>query len=197
MISIYGKLPEKLVAYYLKQILTGLAYLHETKIIHRDIKPANILVTSQGQIKISDFGCSQQMMTSQTPAEIVQQMKGSIPYMAPEALRQEVLSRKADIWSLGCLALELATGKQPWSEKNWENMFGAIFFIGSNDVVPEISDELSDDLKGFLERCLKREFGERSSALELLEDKFVKDAPAFILPVGDEGSGSKSEIGEN
>lgn len=179
MISTYGKLPEKLVAYYLKQILKGLAYLHQSKIIHRDIKPANVLMTSLGEVKISDFGCSQQMITSQTPAEIVQQMKGSVPYMAPEALRQEVLSRKADIWSLGCLALELATGKQPWYEHNWENMYGAMFFIGSNDVVPKIEDTLGDDTKAFLNRCLQRNFGERPSASQLLEDPFIMEAKDY------------------
>lgn len=190
--STYGKLPENLVAFYIKQILNGLVYLHERKIIHRDIKPANILTTSQGQVKISDFGCSQQMITSQTPAEIVQQMKGSVPYMAPEALRQEVLSRKADIWSLGCLALELATGKQPWSEKSWDNMYGAVFFIGGNEVVPEVDDELSDGFKAFLDRCLQRNFEERASAQDLLKDEFMKGVKDFVV-CGEENS----EIAEN
>jgi serine/threonine protein kinase len=113
------------------------------------------------------------MLTSQTPAEIEMQMKGSIPYMAPEALRQETLSRKADVWSLGCLALQLATGKQPWAEKTWDNMWGAVFFIGNNEVIPKIGDGVSKGMKGFLLKCLQRNFEERASAKELLGDPWL------------------------
>lgn len=103
-------------------------------------------------------------MTSQTPAELEMQFKGSFAYMAPEALRQETLSRKADIWSLGCLALELVTGKQPWSEKNFDNQMAAIFYVGGEDVTPEYrnltklglaeDDKLSDEMLEFLDMCL-------------------------------------------
>lgn len=103
-------------------------------------------------------------MTSQTPADLEVQFKGSFAYMAPEALRQEQLSRKADIWSLGCLALELVTGKQPWSEKNFDNQMAAIFYVGGEEVTPEYRDlskiglppqeKLSDEMIEFLEMCL-------------------------------------------
>ena len=173
LILTYGKLPENLVANYLTQIIHGLVYLHEKKVIHRDIKPSNILMTSQGQVKISDFGCSQQMLTSQTPLQLVTQMKGSVPYMAPEALRQEVLSRKADIWSLGCLALELATGKDPWAHKQWDNLFSAMLYIGKRNVTPPICDSLSSGMKEFLGKCFQRDLKKRASAKTLLGDPWL------------------------
>ena len=64
IIETYGKLPERTAILYLRQILAGIVYLHEMGVIHRDIKPDNILITSQGQIKVSDFGSSQEMLTS-------------------------------------------------------------------------------------------------------------------------------------
>jgi len=171
LIQTYGKLPEKTVAIYLKQILDGLIYLHKQNVIHRDIKPDNVLLNSRGQVKLSDFGCSQQMMNSQTKEEMVKQLKGSIPYMAPEAMRQEILSRKADVWSLGCLALELATGVPPWSQHDMDNVLSLMYKIGSNDEIPIIPADLSEETKDFLERCLQRDISKRATSSDLLDCK--------------------------
>lgn len=97
----FGPLPEDLIRIYTIQILKGLEYLHEQKIIHRDLKPSNILLDSKGNVKISDFGCSG-MLTTVTKDQMVETLKGSILYMAPELIKQTLLSRKSDIWSLGC-----------------------------------------------------------------------------------------------
>jgi mitogen-activated protein kinase kinase kinase len=98
----FGPLPEDLIRIYTIQILKGLEYLHEQKIIHRDLKPSNILLDSNGNVKISDFGCSGMLTNTVTKDQMVETLKGSILYMAPELIKQTLLSRKSDIWSLGC-----------------------------------------------------------------------------------------------
>ena len=168
LVKVYGPLEEKTIAIYTRQMLSGLAYLHENRIVHRDIKPSNILLTNEVEIKLSDFGCSFKMIDSQTKEDMVDSFKGSIPYMAPEVLLQANLPRRSDIWSLGCTVLEMATAKPPWSEKNFDNNFAAILTIGKNDITPEVPESLSPDLKDFIGRCLKREPKERPSAEELL-----------------------------
>jgi mitogen-activated protein kinase kinase kinase 19 len=75
----------------------------------------------KGIVKLADFGCTFNMTLSQTKDGLVEELKGSLAYMAPEAMNQSVLTRKSDIWSLGCTLLELCTGKQPWSELNIES----------------------------------------------------------------------------
>lgn len=166
--SVFGKLPEQTAVIYLKQILDGLVYLHELNVIHRDIKPQNILLNSQGVVKVSDFGCSQEMLTSQTKEELMTHLKGSIPYMAPEALRLEHLSRKGDVWSLGCLLLELVTGVPPWNEFGLDNVISLMYKIGCEDIVPEIDPSLSELLKDFISLCLKRDINERATSKDLL-----------------------------
>lgn len=170
----YGPLCEQTLVVYLKQILSGLAYLHRNKIIHRDIKPSNLLINNDVEVKVSDFGCSFQMNVSETRDDFVSTFKGSIPYMAPELLRETQLSRKSDIWSIGCSVLELVTEKEPWHEKNFDNYFAAILEIGTQPVTPTVPDELSEDVKDFIQRCLKRDPNERPSAEELLEHKLIK-----------------------
>lgn len=106
---------EPLVAVYTRQILEGLAYLHAKKIIHRDIKGANILVNELGICKLADFGASRQLDGSQTRQleASLKAIRGTVPFMAPEVIRQTGHGLRADIWSLGATVIEMASGSPP------------------------------------------------------------------------------------
>lgn len=133
----YGAFEEALVRNFVRQILQGLNYLHERDIIHRDIKGANILVDNKGGIKISDFGISKKVEDSEFPflslpvncarsdalADLMSgarvhrpSLQGSVFWMAPEVVKQVSYTRKADIWSVGCLVVEMLTGQHPFPQ---------------------------------------------------------------------------------
>jgi mitogen-activated protein kinase kinase kinase len=179
MLVNYGPLGESLITNFVRQILNGLAYLHSKDIIHRDIKGANILVDNKGSVKISDFGISKRVEASSllTPgskkgaAQRVS-LQGSVFWMAPEVVRQTTYTRKADIWSLGCLIIEMLTGQHP--HPNCTQM-QAIFKIGSpgSDTSPSIPDGVSEDLRVFLTKTFQNEHEKRPTADDLLKSPFV------------------------
>ena len=105
-----GALPEQQVLGYLGQILNAFQTLTTHKIMHRDFKLANILL-HQGQVKIADFGFCKPL---ENQNDMVQTMLGSPIYMAPEVIRGEVYTNKADIWSLGVVLYQMLFGKCPF-----------------------------------------------------------------------------------
>jgi len=104
LIDQFGGFTESLIKKYTKQILDGLKYLHDNKIIHRDIKCANILIGDKGTIKLTDFGCSKIIIInkkdSSSNEEYCTSLKGTIPWCAPEVICHKKYGKKADIWSL-------------------------------------------------------------------------------------------------
>ncbi|KAI7750478.1 hypothetical protein M8C21_028949, partial [Ambrosia artemisiifolia] len=166
----FGSFPESVIRMYTKQILLGLEYLHKNGIMHRDIKGANILVDNKGQIKLADFGASKKVVELATMTG-AKSMKGTPYWMAPEVILQTGHSFSADIWSVGCTVIEMATGKPPWSQQYQE--VAALFHIGTTKAHPPIPDHLSSDAKEFLLKCLQKEPDLRSNASELLQHPFV------------------------
>lgn len=174
LLNKYGNFSSKLIKIYLNQMLDGLEYLHSTGVVHRDIKSANVLVDLKGNIKLSDFGVSGQISLKKNEWEsgFLESLKGTLLWMAPEVICQTKYGKKADIWSLGCTLLEMATGLPPWGKL--ENQMEAILKIGKSNENPEIPSYLDEDLIDFLNICFIRNPKERPSAKELKEHKFLK-----------------------
>jgi serine/threonine protein kinase len=105
----------------LNEISKGISFAHEAGIIHRDLKPANILIGENGQVKIADFGLAQatevNMRLTQT-GECV----GTPYYMAPEQVQEKPMDQRSDIYAIGIIGYELATGAVPFPEQSWYNL---------------------------------------------------------------------------
>ncbi|KAK0630579.1 kinase-like domain-containing protein [Bombardia bombarda] len=175
MLNSYGALPEPLVRSFVRQILNGLSYLHNRDIIHRDIKGANILVDNKGTIKISDFGISKKIeatniLNGANNNKNRPSLQGSVFWMAPEVVKQTSYTRKADIWSLGCLVVEMMTGTHPFPDCT---QLQAIFKIGGSKAAPTIPDHASDEAKQFLAQTFEVDHNKRPSADDLMMSPFL------------------------
>ena len=171
MLSKFGKFSENLIRIYTKQILMGLSHLHDHQIMHRDIKGANILVDNNGIIKLTDFGASKKMNDLATMTEGFKSLKGTPYWMAPEVIRQTGHGRQADIWSVACTIVEMATGKPPWSQ--FTSQVAALFHIASGKSAPPIPSHLSKDAQDFLRLCFQRDPKMRPNAHNLLKHPFI------------------------
>ncbi|KAL9951014.1 hypothetical protein ACROYT_G043600 [Oculina patagonica] len=171
LLNKYGPFDEKIVISYTRQILQGVAYLHQNQVIHRDIKGANILVDSSGQnIRLADFGAAARLATQITGAgEFQGQLLGTIAFMAPEVLRGESYGRSCDVWSVGCVIIEMAVSKPPWNAHEHSNHLALIFKIACAECPPEIPENLNPALRDVLLRCFEVKPNERESAMELLK----------------------------
>lgn len=170
LLSKYGPFDEKIVISYTRQILQGVGYLHQNQIIHRDIKGANILVDSSGKnIRIADFGAAARLATQITGAgEFQGQLLGTVAFMAPEVLRGESYGRSCDVWSVGCVVIEMVTGRPPWNAHEHSNHLALIFKIASAESSPDIPENLNPALRDVLLRCFEAKQDERQPATELL-----------------------------
>lgn len=174
LLRLYGRFGDKLIRHLTRQILEGLAFLHSRGILHRDMKADNILLDGDGVCKISDFGISRKSKNIYSNSDMT--MRGTVFWMAPEMVdSKQGYSAKVDIWSLGCIVLEMFAGKRPWS--NLE-VVAAMFKIGKSKSAPPIPDDtlplISKNGRKFLDDCFKIDPEIRPTADELLSHPFTQ-----------------------
>lgn len=180
---------ERLLANYLKQILSGLSYLHEHGILHRDIKPRNILVDHRGSLKLTDFGLSRHLQSMQDKTKCA----GTPIYMAPEVMHGH-FSIGSDIWALGATMSEMVTGRLPWSHIDpaiFNSQVALMMHIakyqGDRNHHPIIPQSLSQEGRDFMAKCFAPDPSERGTCKELLTHPFLQ-----VENIGEDG-GDDSE----
>ncbi|XP_021969787.1 MAP3K epsilon protein kinase 1 [Helianthus annuus] len=169
----FGPFPESLVAVYIAQVLEGLVYLHEQGVIHRDIKCANILTTKEGLVKLTDFGVAMKLTEADANTHSV---VGTPYWMAPEVIEMSGVCTASDIWSVGCIVIELLTGAPPYYDLQ---PMPALFKI-VQDENPTIPDSLSPDITDFLLQCFKKDAKLRPDAKTLLSHPWIQNSRRVV-----------------
>lgn len=168
-------IPEPYLAAICKQVLKGLWYLHHEKhIIHRDLKPSNLLINHRGEVKITDFGVSAILAST---SGLANTFVGTYNYMSPERIIGSNYGYRSDIWSLGLVLLECATGQFPYSPpqpgEGWGNVYELMETIVDQPAPRAPSDLFSPEFCSFISACIQKEPKDRLSANELMTHPFL------------------------
>ncbi|XP_038219016.1 uncharacterized protein LOC119837484 isoform X2 [Zerene cesonia] len=163
LIATSGALAEHAARRYTQQLLAAVRELHARAIAHRDIKSGNIFLTNEGNcLKLGDFGCAVKIRANTTAPGELQGFVGTQAYMAPEVfMKSSGHGRAADIWSLGCVVTEMATGKRPFSE--YDSNYQIMFVVGMGGR-PHIPSSLSAEGREFCVSCLTHDPALRPTA---------------------------------
>ncbi|ELU04825.1 hypothetical protein CAPTEDRAFT_173814 [Capitella teleta] len=167
----HGKIPQMVLGRIAVSVVKGLQYLWSLKILHRDVKPSNILVNSDGQVKLCDFGVSVQVIN-----HISKTFIGTNAYMAPERIKGLDYSIPSDVWSLGVTLFELACGEFPYESARKLAAKPMDLF---NSIVQKAPPQLCqgafpDSLVDFVSQCMKKEEQMRPAPHDLMRHPYVQ-----------------------
>lgn len=138
-------LSEKIITKYFSQVCLAVRYIHSKRILHRDIKPANIFMTSDGCVKLGDFGLGRFFGQNTRDAH---SYVGTFYYMSPERIRESGYDFSSDVWSLGCVLYELITLFSPFSVSHNKTNYSGTF----------IGYQVTDSLQWIIDRILRGEY---------------------------------------
>jgi serine/threonine protein kinase/tetratricopeptide (TPR) repeat protein len=168
-----GSFPEKEMIKLGTQLAEGLAAAHEQGVIHRDLKPGNLMVTPDGRLKILDFGLAkliQPLSETASTGSAAGTLVGTFPYMAPEQLCGESVDARTDLYAVGNVLYEIATGRRPFCDDTAPKLTESILH---HDPVPPraMNSRISRRLDEIIMKCLDKDPENRyQSARELLVD---------------------------
>ena len=188
-------LPHDLLHSYGAQLLVGLHFLHGHMIIHRDLKGENVLFAdpSCATLKIADFGSSSELLAGTTLSLDVTTIRGSPFWMSPEHICGQRCGRKADVWSAGCVLLEMLTGVPPWREAGVPQesngrfaVFALLNRIVSSEGPPPCppAESMPPGLHSVLMACFSRDLEQRPTTAELIDFPWFRQPAAGAATAG-------------
>lgn len=185
----YGGIPYESVFRYGVQIAAALAHAHARNVVHRDLKSANLILTPEGLVKVLDFGLAQRAAASPLD-DVTQSMEslgsaattgGTLSYMSPEVLRGEAADHRSDLWALGVVLYEAATGHVPFQGRTTFEVSSAIL----REPLPALPSRIPPGLSAVIQRCLAKEpafryqgASEVQAALEAIQSANAAPEPA-------------------
>jgi eukaryotic-like serine/threonine-protein kinase len=193
-------LPARRAGGYLKTIAEAIHYAHEHGILHRDLKPSNVLIDSQDQPRVTDFGlakslCDAQLSASSSQLTLSWEVLGSPSYIPPEQAlgKRGKVSRQSDVYALGATLYHLVTGRPPFQGETITEVLQQV--LNNEPLAPRLlQPSLPRDLETICLKCLEKDSPRRyRSAQELAEDlgRFLEDKPIHARPVGALGKAGK------
>jgi len=160
-----GGLPPEDVLRFGSQIIEGFEHAHEKGVVHRDLKTANVMITPAGRVKILDFGLAKRLMSEQLGEATRSQLSlteegmiaGTLPYLAPETLQGKPADARSDIWALGVVLYEMATGKRPFEGRTGFELTSAIL----RDTPAPLPARTTAGLRAVIWKCLEKNIEKR------------------------------------
>lgn len=163
-----GPLDEETIVNYAKQIAKALSQAHKKGVVHRDIKPANIIVTSEGILKVTDFGIAR--VSTQATITYTSSILGTVHYISPEQAKGQPIDYRSDLYSLGVVLYEMATGKVPFDAETPVSIAIKHIQNTAEDITNVISD-FNPNLSMIIGKLMEKDVADRyQSAFELMRD---------------------------
>ncbi|XP_028926892.1 aurora kinase A isoform X1 [Ornithorhynchus anatinus] len=159
----FSKFDEQRTATYITELADALSYCHSKKVIHRDIKPENLLLGSDGELKIADFGWSVHAPSSRRTT-----LCGTLDYLPPEMIEGRMHDEKVDLWSLGVLCYEFLVGKPPFEAETYQETYRSI-----SKVEYKFPGFVTDGAKDLISKLLKHNPYQRLTLKEVLEHPWI------------------------
>ncbi|XP_037700837.1 serine/threonine-protein kinase Nek11 isoform X2 [Choloepus didactylus] len=165
--------PENQIIEWFIQLLLGVDYMHERRILHRDLKSKNIFLKNN-QLKIGDFGVSRLLMGS---CDLATTLTGTPHYMSPEALKHQGYDTKSDIWSLACILYEMCCMNHAFTGSNFLSI--VLKIVEGN--TPSLPERYPRELNAIMESMLNKSPSLRPSAIEILKIPYIDEQLQHLL----------------